>query len=121
MVRSPRPADVHRPARGEVDDPPVICAGQAPSWGSRPSPRPRAAPPARAAAGQRSACEGSRVAPAPLQHRRHDLGDDLAGALDDDRVAHAHVLAADVVLVVQRGQLHHHAADLHRLEHARRG
>ena len=35
-----------------------------------------------------------------------DLRDDVAGALDDHRVADADVLAADVVLVVQRRQLH---------------
>ena len=45
-----------------------------------------------------------------------NLRDDVAGALDDDGVADAHVLARDLVLVVQGGVLHHDAADGDRLE-----
>src|SRR5690606_22110608 len=40
-----------------------------------------------------------------------DLGDDVAGALQDDGVADAHVLAGDLVLVVQGGVADHDAAD----------
>ena len=54
------------------------------------------------------------------------LRDHIARALDDDRIADADVHAVtdriavvpdalDVVLVVQRGVLHHHAAYRHRL------
>ena len=45
-----------------------------------------------------------------------NLRNDVAGALDDDGIADAHVFPRDLVLVVQRGVLHHHAADGHRLE-----
>ena len=67
-------------------------------------------------------------APRPLlQHHVDDLRNDVAGALDRHGVADADVGAAadriavvadalDVVLVVQRGVLHHHAADRDRLE-----
>uniref|UniRef100_A0A0N4ZWK6 Amidase domain-containing protein n=1 Tax=Parastrongyloides trichosuri TaxID=131310 RepID=A0A0N4ZWK6_PARTI len=40
-----------------------------------------------------------------------DLGDDVAGALQDDGVADADVLAGDLVLVVQGGVADHDAAD----------
>ncbi len=46
-----------------------------------------------------------------LQHHRDDLRDHVAGALDDDGVADAQVLAGDLVGIVQGGVLHHHAAD----------
>ena len=45
-----------------------------------------------------------------------DLRDDVAGALHDHRVADAHVLARDLVLVVQRGVGDDDAADGDRLE-----
>ena len=45
------------------------------------------------------------------QHDLDDLRDDVAGALDDDGVADADVLAVDLVLVVQRGVGYDHAAD----------
>ncbi len=62
-----------------------------------------------------------------VEHDIDDLRDHVAGALHDHGVADADVAAAadrlavvadalDVVLVVQRGVLHHHAADRHRLE-----
>ena len=44
-----------------------------------------------------------RVLGSAFQHRSHDLGDHFAGAADDDGVALADVLAADVVEVVQGG------------------
>ena len=51
-----------------------------------------------------------------LEHDAHHLRDHVAGAADDHRVADADVLARDLVLVVQRGVGHDHAADRHRLE-----
>ena len=58
------------------------------------------------------------------QHGAQHLGDDVARLAHDDRVAHAHVLAVHLVLVVQRrarhgGAGHHHGIQLgHRGEHA---
>ena len=46
----------------------------------------------------------------------HDLGNHVAGAADDHRVADVHVLAPDLVLVVQRRVGDGHAADEHRLQ-----
>ena len=45
---------------------------------------------------------GRRLRPERL-HRGDDLGDDVAGLADDDRVALPHVLAGHLLLVVQRG------------------
>ena len=59
-------------------------------------------------------------APALDQDRADHLGDDVAGLADDDRVARAHVLQPDLVLVVERGQAHRGAADEDRLEHGER-
>ena len=55
-----------------------------------------------------------------LGGRRHHLRDHVAGAHDDHLVAVAHVLAAQVLLVVERRELHRHARHLHRLEHRER-
>ena len=54
------------------------------------------------------------------EHRPDDLGDHVARPADDDHVALAHVLASDLVLVVQRGVRDRHAADDDRLEHRER-
>ena len=54
------------------------------------------------------------------EHRADDLGDDVAGPADDDRVARADVLGPDLVLVVERGPLDVGAADEDRLEHRER-
>ena len=51
------------------------------------------------------AAPAARPAPGPS-----DLRDHIAGALDDDGVADADVLAGDLVGVVQGGVAHHHAA-----------
>ena len=51
-----------------------------------------------------------------VEHDFQNLRDDVAGALHDDRVADAHVLPRDLVLVVQRGVRHHDAADRDRLQ-----
>ena len=53
--------------------------------------------------------------PLVLNHAEN-LRDDVAGALHDHRVADADVLAGDLVLVMQRRVLHHHAADRDRIE-----
>ena len=52
--------------------------------------------------------------------RADDLRDHFAGALDDDLVAGADVLAADVVEIVQRGALYRHTADLDRRQDGER-
>ena len=49
-------------------------------------------------------------------HHADDLRDHVAGALHDHLVADAHVLARDLVLVVQRGVRDHDAADGDRLQ-----
>ena len=51
----------------------------------------------------------------------HHLRDHIAGPLDHHPVAHADVLAADFVLVMQRGVGHHHPADGHRFKPGHRG
>src|SRR5690606_35616659 len=51
----------------------------------------------------------------PLGADLDHLGNDVARALHHDGVADADVLAPDVILVVQGGAGHHHAADGHRL------
>jgi hypothetical protein len=52
-----------------------------------------------------------------LRHDRpDDLRDDVAGPPDDHRVARTHVLARDLILVVQRRRGHRDAADEDRLE-----
>ena len=49
-----------------------------------------------------------------LGHHADHFGNHVAGAAHDDGVAHAHVLAAGFVLVMQRGVGHGHAADEYR-------
>ena len=77
-----------------------------------------------AGAGARHAELGG-VSRTKLQHGTHDLGNHVASLVHHDRVAHAHVLAAHLVLVVQRGTRdggprHHHRVELgHRREHTR--
>jgi hypothetical protein len=46
-----------------------------------------------------------------VRRRRDDLGDHVAGAQHDHLVALAQILAREVLLVVERRQLHGHAAD----------
>ena len=59
-----------------------------------------------------------RVGRAALGDHADNLRDHVAGALHDDGVADAHVLARDLVLVVQGGALHDDPADRDRLEAA---
>ena len=56
---------------------------------------------------------GHRVLRALLEDDTQNLRDHVAGALEYHRVADPHVLARDLVLVVQRGVAHHDAADRH--------
>ena len=65
--------------------------------------------------------EDALVAGARVRDRLDDVGDHVAGALHDDRVADAYVLARDFVHVVQRGVLDRHPADGHRIELGDRG
>ena len=54
------------------------------------------------------------------EHRPDDLGDDVAGLAQDHRVAGAHVLARDLVAVVQGRPLDRRAGHPGRLHHAER-
>src|SRR6185312_3579890 len=67
--------------------------------------------------------EGERLAAARalLRHHRDHLRDDVAGALDDDMIALADVLAGDLVLVVQGGAADDDAADGDWLQLGHRG
>ena len=56
------------------------------------------------------------IARALLRHQAQDLRDHVAGALHDHRVALAHILARDLVLIVQRRIGDDDAADRHRLQ-----
>ena len=64
---------------------------------------------------------GVASARAAVEHDRDDLRDHVAGALHDHRIADPHVLAADLVFVVQGRALHDDAADRYRFEHRGRG
>ena len=71
------------------------------------------------------AARGHHESPRPgrplLGQHAHDLRNDVAGAAHDDGVADAHVLAPDLVLVVQRRVGHGDAADEHGLQARHRG
>ena len=58
----------------------------------------------------------NRIGRALVEHRAHDLGNHVARLMHDDGVALAHVLAADLVDVVQRGARDGGAGDRHRVE-----
>ena len=53
--------------------------------------------------------------------RAHNLGNDITGAADDHLIADAHILALDLVHVVQRGIGHGDPADKHRGQPRHRG
>ena len=57
-----------------------------------------------------------RIGRALVEHRTYDLGNDVARLVHDDGVALAHVFAADLVDVVQRGARDGGAGDRHRIE-----
>ena len=114
-------ADVHRVARREVHQPFQSPAGAGDVRDSRPPPPPRRSAPACRRPGSDRAWPTAARSPS----RRSGIGRDhlrnhLAGALHLHPVAHAQVLLPDQRLVVQRGQPHRGAADLHRLEHGER-
>ncbi len=72
-----------------------------------------------ARAANRTACrhdEFARPGGTPIRNYPDDLGNDVASAAHDDHVADAHVLAPNLVLVVQRGVVHRDAADKDRRE-----
>ena len=56
-----------------------------------------------------------------FEHDGHDFGDHVAGAAHDHRIADAHILAARLVLVVQRGVGDVDPADEYRLQFGDRG
>ena len=55
-----------------------------------------------------------------LEDDRLHARDDLAGFIDEDRVADAHIQPRDIVLIVQGRTLHARAAELHGVEYRRR-
>lgn len=57
-----------------------------------------------------------RIGRALVEHRAHDLGNHVARLVHDDGIALAHVFAADLVDVVQRGARDGGAGDRHRVE-----
>ena len=57
-----------------------------------------------------------RIGRAFIEHRTHDLGNHVTRLVHDDGVALAHVLATDLVDVVQRGARDGGASDRHRIE-----
>ncbi len=63
---------------------------------------------------------GRRPGASPLRplllHHAHDLGDHLPAALDEDGVAHPHVLAGDLLLVVEGRPAHGGPGQRHRRE-----
>ena len=61
--------------------------------------------------------EDSFIAAALLRYRTHNLGDDVTGALHDHDIALADVLAAHVVLVMQRRVADRDTSNLHRFQH----
>ena len=71
-----------------------------------------------------AAARGARPGHAPLrgvggalrEHRPHDLGDHVTRLVHHDGIAHAHVLAVHLVLVVQRRARDGGARDRHRVE-----
>ena len=50
------------------------------------------------------------------RHRPDDIGNDIAGPLNDHQIADPNILAVNVLLIVQRGVLHRSPADHHRLQ-----
>ena len=58
---------------------------------------------------------GPRIVGAQAEHGAQHLGDHVAGLAHDDRVAHAHVLAQHLVLVMQRCACHGRARHQHRI------
>ena len=74
----------------------------------------------RAARGQ---LEAPRLRGSFVLHDHHDLRNHVAGALNDDGIAHPHILAIDLVLVVERCARDRDTTDVNRCEacHGRQG
>src|SRR5207302_10338687 len=97
----PEMLDVHRPARAPVEQPLLQLGGA----------RAVRAAPVRLALGAegdalagrtpRRELPGHRVGRAAGLDHLHDVRDDVAGALDKDRVAEPDVLAAELVFIVE--------------------
>ena len=66
--------------------------------------------------GIRDDARGALVGPDDLDH----LGDDIAGALDDDTIADTDILALNLIFIVKACPGHHHPAHGHRLKHGHR-
>ena len=115
--------DVHRAARDEVRQSRCSPRPGRPRFGQRcltsPSALHHRRAAGRAAVGHRPragrACRAARASAA-----RPPAGSRRPARWTITRVALADVLAADVLLVVQRRERHGHAADVHRLEHGER-
>ena len=109
MSKAPRPATWKTRSRS--------CAGQDRAFGQRMSASPSFS--GRSSVPHSGQCGGHHElalgAVARGDDRAEHLGDDVAGLADDDRVADQHALALDLGRVVQGGQLHGRAGDLHRL------
>ena len=109
--------DVHGAARGEVHDPlhPLCGAVAVDAVGVALALETDER--ARRSSGR---CSGTSTARVPgrscAEHRAHDLGDDVSRLAHDDGVAGAHVLQADLVLVVQAGEPDDRAGDANRLQ-----
>src|SRR5512140_2933470 len=58
----------------------------------------------------------SLFASARLEHGANDVRNDLTGALNQHAVSRADILLGNVIEIVQRGALHHHATNLDRLQ-----
>ena len=116
------PLDVEAVARHEMPQPLDRLRGADQAAGAAPRHLPRLAH--REAAADRAMVGklvGHGILGAVVEHDPDDLRDHIAGALDDDGVADADVLARDLVLVVQGGALHDDAAHGDRLQHRHRG
>ena len=112
-----QPLDVHRAARGEMPQRLCRCAGRRARRSSARRPRPRRASTCEPQTGQRAGSSTRRAsARAPLRHHAHDLGNHVARAAHDHGVADPHVLARELVHVVQRRVADRDAADEHRLQ-----
>src|SRR5690554_4525344 len=51
-----------------------------------------------------------------LKHYLHDLGDDLTGLFNNDRIANPHIQPGHLVIIVQRGVAHRRSRQLNRIE-----
>ena len=106
MSMPPRPTKCERPW--------MTCAGQKgllQRWRTSPSSRTTGA----LQTGQRAGISNSRSVPSRASGEdAHDLRDDVAGLVEQDAVADAHVLAAHLVEVVERGPGHGRAGHEHR-------